>query len=247
MTSTTTQITSLTADYDAIERAIRETSRGRWFLTCYLERNRSAETKMLLSAIAKLESAMRDNGHAINETGNHTILATLRDAIDEARCDLAHMPQVEEAEGLAFTQPVKHFDFENIPSSGIEDLRVIRDASSSIHSAAYALHSAGVFQGVAQQIAESADMIEHACLAQENTLMRASRMAALLCEIEAELISASEDEGIQPDRDSLSFEPDDRLLDIARDRGALDNVVEELSAALSECYDDGGFNGTKSR
>jgi hypothetical protein len=49
-------ITALTSDYDAIERAIRETTRGRWFLNCYLQRNRSAETRVLLDAIARLEA-----------------------------------------------------------------------------------------------------------------------------------------------------------------------------------------------
>jgi|GEM_PF-4733169 len=39
------------SDYDAIESAIMESSRGRWFLSEYARRNRYAETKLLLLAI----------------------------------------------------------------------------------------------------------------------------------------------------------------------------------------------------
>jgi hypothetical protein len=39
------------SDYDVIESAIMESSRGRWFLSEYARRNRHAQTKLLLSAI----------------------------------------------------------------------------------------------------------------------------------------------------------------------------------------------------
>jgi hypothetical protein len=39
------------SDYDAIESAIMESSRGRWFLSEYARRNRHADTNLLLSAI----------------------------------------------------------------------------------------------------------------------------------------------------------------------------------------------------
>lgn len=46
------------ADYEAIEAAIMETARGRWFLLEYARRNRNADTRTLLSAINRLESAL---------------------------------------------------------------------------------------------------------------------------------------------------------------------------------------------
>lgn len=39
------------SDYDAIECAIMESARGRWFLSEYARRNRQAEAKLLLSEI----------------------------------------------------------------------------------------------------------------------------------------------------------------------------------------------------
>jgi hypothetical protein len=41
-------------DYNAIERAIMESSRGRWFLSEYARRNRHANTDLILSAINRM-------------------------------------------------------------------------------------------------------------------------------------------------------------------------------------------------
>lgn len=45
-------------DYDAIEAAVMETARGRWFLAEYTRRNRNTDTKMVLGALKRLEDAM---------------------------------------------------------------------------------------------------------------------------------------------------------------------------------------------
>ena len=45
-------------DYEAIESALLQSARGRWFLTEFSNRNRSADTRMLLEAISRLESTM---------------------------------------------------------------------------------------------------------------------------------------------------------------------------------------------
>lgn len=46
------------ADYEAIEAAVTETVRGRWFLAEYARRNRIAETRQLLDAIGRIETAI---------------------------------------------------------------------------------------------------------------------------------------------------------------------------------------------
>lgn len=47
------------ADYDAIEAAVMETNRGRWFLSEFSHRNRHADTLMLLTAMERLENVVR--------------------------------------------------------------------------------------------------------------------------------------------------------------------------------------------
>lgn len=43
-------------DYEAIEAAVMETARGRWFLAEFARRNRTADTALLLAAIERLEN-----------------------------------------------------------------------------------------------------------------------------------------------------------------------------------------------
>lgn len=47
----------LDEDFETIHEAVLETARGRWFLQEYARRNRSADTGMLLTALARIESA----------------------------------------------------------------------------------------------------------------------------------------------------------------------------------------------
>jgi hypothetical protein len=46
-------------EYDAIEAAVMETERGRWFLREFARRTRANETAALLAAIDRLENAMK--------------------------------------------------------------------------------------------------------------------------------------------------------------------------------------------
>jgi len=241
MPATTTHITSLTADYEAIERAIRETSRGRWFLSCYLERNRSAETKMLLNAIEKLETAMRENGQIVQDSGAFETLIGMRHAVDEAREEMAHLPRED---GDTVELPLRRFDFEAAPSVLAQNLQNVRDAAASIHSAAYALQAAGVFQGVARQIVDRADAIEQACANQEAVLSRTKRMATLLSELESELLNAFDDDQgfayrFYNDEHDVRHFPQAHGLD----RSIPSEVVEEISAALAESADEDDFYG----
>ena len=45
-------------DYEAISHAFMETSRGRWFLGEYAKRNRNADTRMVLDAVARIEQTV---------------------------------------------------------------------------------------------------------------------------------------------------------------------------------------------
>ena len=45
-------------EYEAIEHAVMESPRGRWFLAEYAKRNRTADTRALLGALKKLEDAV---------------------------------------------------------------------------------------------------------------------------------------------------------------------------------------------
>jgi hypothetical protein len=73
------------ADYDAISAAFMETSRGRWFLSEYAKRNRNADTRMVLDAVARIEANIAAQKDAAPEHALADALAAIRQAVDEAR------------------------------------------------------------------------------------------------------------------------------------------------------------------
>jgi hypothetical protein len=76
------------ADYDAISEAFMETSRGRWFLSEYAKRNRNADTRMVLDAVARIEQSLAAQKDATPGNGLE-VLAAIRGAVDEARAAAA--------------------------------------------------------------------------------------------------------------------------------------------------------------
>jgi hypothetical protein len=76
-------------DYEAISEAFMETSRGRWFLGEYAKRNRNADTRMVLDAVARIEQSLAAQRQPAPESGLADALVAIRSALDEARCAAA--------------------------------------------------------------------------------------------------------------------------------------------------------------
>ncbi len=77
------------ADYDAISDAFMETARGRWFLSEYAKRNRNADTRMVLDAVARIEQNLAAQKDAVAEHGLAEALAAIREAVNEASATAA--------------------------------------------------------------------------------------------------------------------------------------------------------------
>lgn len=71
-------------DYDAIREAFMETARGRWFLGEYARRNRNADTRMVLDAVAKIEETLAAQRQPVVEDRLPEALVEIRRAIREA-------------------------------------------------------------------------------------------------------------------------------------------------------------------
>lgn len=71
-------------DYDAIREAFMETARGRWFLGEYAKRNRNADTRMVLDAVAKIEETLAAQRQPVIEDRLPEALVEIRRAIREA-------------------------------------------------------------------------------------------------------------------------------------------------------------------
>jgi hypothetical protein len=72
-------------DYDAIKEAFMETSRGRWFLGEYAKRNRNADTKMVLDAVARIEETIAAQKKPARDPLLDEALAAFRAALAETR------------------------------------------------------------------------------------------------------------------------------------------------------------------
>src|SRR3981189_1126744 len=76
-------------DYDAIREAFMETARGRWFLGEYAKRNRSADTRMVVDAVARVEENLAAQRQAAPDNGLAEALVAISRAVDEARAAAA--------------------------------------------------------------------------------------------------------------------------------------------------------------
>jgi hypothetical protein len=76
-------------DYDAISAAFMETSRGRWFLGEYAKRNRNADTRMVLDAVARIEETLAAQRQPPPENVLPEALAAISSALGEARAAAA--------------------------------------------------------------------------------------------------------------------------------------------------------------
>jgi hypothetical protein len=223
-------ITALSNDYDAIERAIRETSRGRWFLHCYLERNRSAETRMLLDAIARLEGAMRHSGHMVEALAPAEALTRVAEALGEAREDIAHMVTTGDE---TVPLPLPRFSFGSIPRSAGASAQAIRDAAASIEAAARALRDAGVFQGVARQLTDKSEEILRACALQDASIRQMERVADAISEIESEVMAVMDNRPAEADGRASAALHALRRFSETDALSIPEGVMKELSLALS--------------
>jgi hypothetical protein len=72
-------------DYDAIREAFMETSRGRWFLGEYAKRNRNADTRMVLDAVARIEETLAAQKTPAPDPALAEALIGIRASLDEAQ------------------------------------------------------------------------------------------------------------------------------------------------------------------
>ncbi|MCG6207694.1 hypothetical protein LPW26_23860 [Rhodopseudomonas sp. HC1] len=77
------------ADYDAIREAFMETSRGRWFLSEYAKRNRNADTRMVLDAVARIEQNLSAQKQANGSPAVGDSLVAISAIVGEARAEVA--------------------------------------------------------------------------------------------------------------------------------------------------------------
>ncbi|MBR0896411.1 hypothetical protein JQ616_15735 [Bradyrhizobium tropiciagri] len=90
-------------DYAAISAAFMETSRGRWFLGEYAKRNRNADTRMVLDAVARIEESLSAQRQAAAAAIRDEQLAQALDALRGA-IEAAQASAIAALDGVNFEQ-----------------------------------------------------------------------------------------------------------------------------------------------
>jgi hypothetical protein len=128
------------ADYETVYAAVMATERGRRFLADYAERNRNADTNMLVGAIERVEAAIRGEPSAQSSTGLKEIAAAIEriDAVLAAVKASNIHSAVEQIQDIAFVlheRPVEQSLCDALDGA----IREISDALSSPDGAAETL------------------------------------------------------------------------------------------------------------
>ena len=171
----------LATDYAALESALSAFPRGRWFLAEYARRNRTAETDMLLEAIAKLETAVLKPQRQAPPGNVFADLVEMSEAIARTRREIAQIrpPQHFDKQLLSATEELDH-----IVEATEKATSDILQAAEEIQEVAWTLRERGTEIELCDRIDQRATDIYTACSFQDITGQRTGKVVRALRFIE---------------------------------------------------------------
>lgn len=174
------------SEYERIEAAMSESARGRRFLAEYARRNRSADTDMLLQAIARLENAVsseRGSDEAVQMRGD---LMEMAEAISRTRAEISaiHAPDQDQTRlGVASEA------LDAIVRATEQATSDILGAAEEVQEAAWTLRERGVETEICDGLDRHATQIYTACSFQDLTAQRTGRVVNTLRYLEERIAS----------------------------------------------------------
>jgi len=182
MTSSVNLTPLRTEDYEAIETAVLETARGRWFMREYAHRNRTADTNMLLEAIGRIENALALNAidtlsASIGSVSDSDIDAKpLIEVIDNARAEISAIRDELLEEGV----PAAADPLAATAASADAISASIFEQARGLQETVYKLRDAGAHQLLCDALDECAGQLMRICQKQDlNARRTAEAMRAL--------------------------------------------------------------------
>jgi chemotaxis protein CheZ len=169
------------AEYEAIEGAVMETARGRWFLAEYARRNRNADTTMLLKALDRIEAAMR---------GERSV-----EPVDRIRFDLVEMAKAiarTKTEIAAIKPDADHHGKFGEASEELDSVVQATEAATSdilacaehIQEMAWTLREQGIDGTICDLLDAKATEVYTACSFQDLTGQRTRKVIGVLSYLE---------------------------------------------------------------
>jgi chemotaxis protein CheZ len=177
-------------DYEAIEAAVMETARGRWFLSEYAQRNRNADTVLVLEAIQRLQrsvlgadSATTAAPAASDMPAIQSDLNEIERSIERTRRELAEIDAARLRDGNLGAE------LEEIVAASAQAITEVLSDAERIQEISTTMRAQGVAQGVCDQLDGLATHITTACAFQDLTGQRTAKVAASLRLLEARVQS----------------------------------------------------------
>lgn len=171
------------SEYDAIEAAVMESPRGRWFLAEFARRNRAADTNRLLEAIERLYNTAVQSRETVLAEHIQSDLEDMRRSIEETRRDLA---AIKPREGFG-NRPAAANDLETLASSAERATMDILAAVERLQEISEMLRGQGADDDLCDELETHARGIFMACSFQDMTGQRTARLATALRYLEQRL------------------------------------------------------------
>ena len=181
------QGTSLTigqAEYEAIEAAVLETARGRWFLAEFARRNRTADTQVLLEAIGRLEQAVVAERSAQDLERLRFDLMEMAKAIAMTKSEIAAIRPADHQQShlLAASEAL-----DAISRTTERATSEILESAEHIQEAAWTLREDGANAGLCDELDRRATEIYTACAFQDLTAQRIAKIVQTLRYLEGRI------------------------------------------------------------
>lgn len=173
--------------FAAIEETLMETARGRWFLAELTRRNRAADTKLVLDAIARLEAVVhqpRSGADLIRRD-----LIEMSDAIARTRAEIASIRPPLGTEGRFVTASE---ELDDIVSATERATSEILAATESIQEALATLRDFQPLQPFCDALSKKVTDIITACSFQDITGQRIDKVIKVLRLLESRVKSMIE-------------------------------------------------------
>ena len=223
-------------DYDVIFSALMQTERGRWFLQEYARRNRSADTNLLLAAIARIESAVCAERSQQLQPDLRADLVEMAQAITQTRAEVAEI----KAEAAGASGPLPQAP----PPPGD-----VFAAAERIRDVTWAMRGHGFDPATCGQLEELAATILSASALRDPTDRRAHKLGEVLQYLEhriAKLIDSCAEDPAAPSGERAKKSPEDSgPEDAGLEDAGLENVgLDDAQARAPAPATPAGLNGS---
>ncbi len=182
------------ADYEAIEAAVMETARGRWFLAEYARRNRHADTNMLLKALDRIEAAMRGERSVEPVDRIRFDLVEMSKAIARTKAEIASIKPDADHQGK-FGEATEELD--SVVQATEAATSDILACAESIQEIAWTLREQGLEAEVCDLLDAKATEVYTACSFQDLTGQRTRKVIGVLRYLEGRINAMIEIWGLE--------------------------------------------------